>query len=277
MSPHPPLASGRQAAFSLVELLVAMAILALILVLLLQISGSTLQATRISRQQLEAGQQTRIALDSLAADLGNVVLEHDLPLFIAQDEEGNTRLAFLARGRGPNVSGQAPSRFLAVSYELEDTTLVKRLAPVTWTNADLMDAVLDAVSAPDTVELADGVLRFEAVALLHDGSVVNLSAGGNWKTTTIQGQTIPEPFAGLVLGGDSSQRVRSLIIGVAAIDKQNLRLQGTAEIAQKLSSPQPGQTPLEAWNKDLSSGALDGVPMQALAALRFEQRSYLLK
>lgn len=264
-------------AFTLVELLVAMAVMALLLVLLLQISGSTLQATRASRQQLEASQQSRQALDGLAADLAHVVTENGLSLFAAQDSQSNSRLLFLTRSRPPNVSGGSPARLLAVCYELQGTTLIKRISPVTWTESALPTAIFSAITSNDVIELAQGILRFEAVVVLQDGRVLDLSQPGGWKQTSILGQTIPEPFHGLRLQGSADQRVRSLIVGVAAVDRQSLQLAGTSEIGSDLPSPRNGQTPLEAWSVALDTAAINTTSKSALRALRLDQRSYLLK
>jgi len=267
---------GSRRAFSLIELLVAVAVMVVILILLLQISGSTLLATRVSRQQLEASQQIRHALDSLALDLANRVTGHGLTLCAARDDDGNTRLAFLAGGRSPNRDGQAPSRFLSIRYELDGTDLIKRIAPVGWDDPKLMDAVLAPVQ-PETIRLASGILRFEMVAVLHDGTVVSLTQTGDWKTSSIGGQSIPAPFSGLVLDGDSAQRIRSLIIGIAAIDARSLELPGVSTAGAKLPSPPVGRTPLETWTGALLSGSLDPMPPAATAVLRFDQRSYLLQ
>jgi len=267
----------RRQAFTLVELLVAMAVMALLLVLLLQISSSTLQATRASRQQLEASQLSRQALDGLAADLSNVVIENGLSIFVAQDSLANTRLLFLTRSRPPNVSGGSPVRLLAVCYELQGTTLIKRISPITWTESALPSAIFTAITSSDIIELAQGILRFEAVVVLQDGRVLDLSQPGDWKQTSILGQTIPEPFRGLRLQGSADQRVRSLIVGVAAVDRQSLQFAETSDIGRELPAPRNGETPLEAWSRALDAGAIQAAPQSALRALRLDQRTYLLK
>ncbi len=60
--PPRPVKPRRQQGFTMVELLVATAVMALLLTLLLQISGNTLEFTRASRQKMDAMQRTRAAL-----------------------------------------------------------------------------------------------------------------------------------------------------------------------------------------------------------------------
>ena len=276
----PPNPSHRDA-FTLVELLAAMAVLALMLAMILQITGNTLQATRISRQEMDASQQSRTVLDALEADLSNRVTQADLTALAAEDTSHNSQLVFLTNGRSPNVAGQAPARFVAVNYQLTGTTLQRRTATVAWTTTQSMvDAALAATAKTATItNLANGILRFEAVAVLDDGTISPLSQAGNWQTSTVNAETIPTPFFGLVLETSAltDRRVRSLVVGVATLDGQTLNLPGAQNIVALLTAPAAGQTPYGVWSQVVATpGGLASAPAPARAALRIEQRSYAL-
>jgi prepilin-type N-terminal cleavage/methylation domain-containing protein len=258
--------------FTLIELLAAVAVFALVLILLSQIASHTLQTTRTVTQQMDATQRARAVLDALAVDLEGLAAENGLTLF-AKTTASNTELAFLTQTRGP--SGVAGFRNMAVVYRLENGELVRRGAEVTWEQSDLVNRIVGAASSPDPSVIAPGILRFEAVAVLENGDVVPVTQAG---TGSLFGRAIPDGFVGLPLHpADAPSRVVGLIVAVAALDSQSLRLPGAAEIGALLPSPTVGETPLEAWTKAVSAGELGGIPRPAVSALQIAQRSFSLK
>lgn len=277
-----PLPIQEKWGFTLVELLVAMAITALMLALLTQISGHTLQSIRISRQHLDATQCTRVVLDALESDLSNLIAENGLTAVVAQDASDNTRLAFLTRGRGPDNSGSDPSRFLAVGYALSGNEMQRKLFPVTWNVHDLMGAVTGVFASTTSNAFGKSIVRFEVSAILDSGTTVSLSQTGTWKTDTVNGQTIASPFSALMLHNylattDTALHIRSLVVAVAALDEQSINLPNAKNIGSSLPSPSGSQTPMDAWNAALASGAIDHYPPPAQAALHFDQRTFQLK
>ncbi|XHR30591.1 MAG: hypothetical protein ACFUZC_08510 [Chthoniobacteraceae bacterium] len=259
-----------------------MTVTALMLALLAQISGNTLQTTRISKQHLDATQCTRMVLDALESDLSNLISENGLTAVVAQDASNNTRLAFLTRGRGPDSSGSDSSRFLAVSYELSGNEIQRKLSPIAWSTLDLMGVVTGAFTSTTSNEFGKGVLRFEVAAILDSGTTVSLSQTGAWKTSYVNGQTIASPFSALVLRNylettGTALHIRSLVVAVAAMDEQNLNLPNAKNMGSSLPSPTGTQTPMEAWNAAITSGSLAHYPRPAQAALHIDQRTVQLK
>ena len=267
----------RRTAFTLVELLAAMAVLALLLLLLVQISDHTLQATRTSRQQISATQQARAVLDAMEADLASGIFENGLTLFAkSSGPHADTILAFLSRSRGP--AGAADFRCAGVTYQLVDQEMRRGFSPVPWSQVDLVQGAITAATAPDASILARGILRFEVVAVLQNGETVPLTQGGS---STLFNQPVPDGFLALSLKSPPAptpgQRVVALTVAVAAVDEQNLRLPGVADIGAKLGSPVAGQTPLELWKAAMAAGDLATIPRPALAALRMSQQTYPLE
>ncbi|HSI83824.1 MAG TPA: prepilin-type N-terminal cleavage/methylation domain-containing protein [Candidatus Methylacidiphilales bacterium] len=266
-------------AFSLVEVLVSMAVVALLLVLLLQTLESTTRVTRISNQRMDAVQQARIIMDSFHTDFANIVTKNGLTAFVSADANGNSRLAFIARGRGPNVSGSDESRFLAVSYELDGHTLKRKVSPVAWNSLDLVGAAIqNAVSSTDVAELAAGVLRFEIVAVLDDGTITALSQAGAWKTNSLNGVAIAGLYSALVLDSPKNVRhVQSLHIAVATVGVPLLSQTGTSTLSTLLGPATDGTTPYEVWSNIISSGGISSVPVPARSSLFIDQRCYNFK
>lgn len=80
--------------FSLVELLVAMAVLAILLVLLAQMFSMVSNTWRAGRSQVDNFAQARVALDMISRDLESAVLRPDLPAFFVS---GAPQFAFYTR------------------------------------------------------------------------------------------------------------------------------------------------------------------------------------
>lgn len=271
------LRSRHGAAFSLVEVLATIALLALLLVLLSQIFDHTLKATRASKQQISTTRQARAVMDALDADLSNAILENGLSLFSKSSEPNNdTLLVFLTRSRGP--SGQTGFRRASVAYELTGQEVRRLFAPVVWSDTDAVQAALSAASAEETSTLARGILRFEAVAVLDNGEILPISEASH---TTLFGSPLPDQFAALDLtappASSTRERVVAITVAVAAVDSRNLDLPGIEEIAEKLGSPDVGQTPLEVWKTAIASGELDSIPSPTLNALRLTQQTFPLR
>lgn len=269
--------------FTLIELMVGIAILALVLVILLQITSSVLQSTRLANQKMNASRTARSILDAIGSDLDQLVNQRGLSVFIRPSAAGmvtNADLALLTQGR--SVRSASPVRFADVQYHVTNRTLDRSIGSVSWTNAALVQSI-SSNSGAATSELGSGVLRLVAVAVLDDGSLVPLTSGSNaWSSDTIDGVSIPDNYRALRLKSPTNpgaRNVRALVIAVAALDEQILPLlgDGGASLASALVDPQNGETPVEVWERLIRTGALSGFPRPALATLQFTQQTYELK
>jgi prepilin-type N-terminal cleavage/methylation domain-containing protein len=196
----------RHSGFTLLEMLVATSVLALLLALFAQITSHTVDATQLAGRQIDAGSQARIALDRLGVNL-NAMLQSDGIAPIVCKDTGETvsgakndALAFLANARPRTRSTVTPAmlRAAVVGYRvrsLKDSLLKDASVPMlnwgdgtlTWstksgTNVDdglistLQAAATDLKSGKETgvnfQGLAQGLFRFEISFLLDNGSVV---------------------------------------------------------------------------------------------------------
>ena len=141
---HQPPAS----AFTLVEALLAMAITALVLVILFQVSGGVMNISRVSRGSLDAEQNMRNVMDSLQNDLTNSLNQYGYTVLVTSTTNSapglglsasNTQLTFLTRSRGPVPSTSSTSyRCMAVSYWLNPPTgrLMRASCPIVWSDTN---------------------------------------------------------------------------------------------------------------------------------------------
>jgi len=267
------------AGFTLLELLVAFTVLAMLLVLLLQVANRTMQASRVTTQRLDATQAARHVIDSLAADIENKI-NVSSPLLYQPNGE-SVSLAFLTSARGPVTSVQ-PARFLAVSYQLVGHEVIRRYQGVDWGTKNLLDAAKKTITDGTASVLSPAILQFAVLALLEDGrTVVNLQNGTAippldeppvWEvpgTELYQGQVVPSGWSALVPATypatPKSPRVQALLVAVAVVDEQNLAILDSTRQASLFDTPNTSD-PVKEWEAILDGSALPG---QSRSAVRF--------
>jgi len=276
-------------AFSLVELLVAVAVFLLMLALVAQIAQMTLQTSHVTIAQMEGTEAARKLLDSLSRDLDLSVSGPRLDLVNSQlsvlgrvSTNGSPELAFLTTGRGP--TGATPPRFLAVAYSMTNNSVARTYAPVDWNATNLMRASANAAgSSPspgsERTVLTSGVLQFAVVPLLEDGSIasladmegftlpnplpawgkrVDLAGSGQW--TVLQPLRPPAPLP----LNSATARVASLLVAVATIDERSYRLIDPASLP--LFPPPTTSDPGKEWESKLATLTL---PNPVRSAIRF--------
>jgi len=275
----PSFRTSLPAGFTLIELMVAMAVMGLILFLMLQISTQSQQATRTSRNKIESEKRSRAVLDTLAADFANRVIGPNTPVFVKQSN-GDLQVAFLTRSRGP--AGMSDFRFLAVAYELSDSRILRKTAAVEWDQADLLPSVVNAVSSATSSIVANGVLRFEATVILSDGTrtPLNTATSVSWMSETWQGGALPTGFEALLVPKSDASvlRAHALVIGVAAIDDSNFDKLSSAGVngLELLPNATGADSPADVWSEILSTNIPDGIPSEALSSLSLLQQTFPL-
>jgi prepilin-type N-terminal cleavage/methylation domain-containing protein len=213
-------------AFTLIELLTAMAVLAIILVMLLQVVNGILQSTQTQTQQMDSVAAARRVLDVMETDLSQAVITENAAILVRLDPDAPS-LAFLSERRGP----AADHRALAVRYELgydpeNPFRFVRAYGSVDFETVNLLDAAVnDATIRP---ALADGILAFQIRFL--DNSGVEIDSGSLASPLvedSLNGFAAPSGWKALRTHGNAASteagdHVSSMQIWIAAVDEQNL-------------------------------------------------------
>jgi prepilin-type N-terminal cleavage/methylation domain-containing protein len=280
--------------FTLVEMLTAFAVLSLILVILGQMLSTTAVVTSLSSHQMNATQTTRLVLDGLERDFSTLLSEYGDTLCV-QTSGNSVQLAFLSATRGPVGTLQPPLpdntyRCTAITYQLTNNQIIRNTESITWAQSN--PPMLELLSPTGTVQsspVANHILAFQAVISLDNGQTCPIGyapPGGTatWTTTTFNGQPLPNGYVGLVLSkppvSSSTPRARTITIAVAALDGQTFQLPNVTSMNTLLLPPAVSAinlTPIEGWNYAMSQGSFSAFPKPAVAALHFDQRTFVIQ
>jgi len=245
--------------FTILEILVATAVLALIMLLIVQIISSSGDTIGHTRRKLDAAAQARLFLDRLGMDLAARVAREDAPLEIS-NPAGDDSLRFYAEAAGY----QGDRNISLIGYRINAAGAQDRRHRAErgatggdWTGAATLP--LGSASPPAAIDadyevLSDGVFRMEIrYQKKSDGSLTDIRPAST---------------------GD----IAALVVAVAAIDDQGRRLLSDAQLGQlagALPDPPAGQDPLSAWKGAMAQpGFAAGLPLRALRSVDVYQRYY---
>ena len=190
-------------AYTLVGLLAALSVLALLAVLVAQLMNVATATIDLSRKQMDADSQARLLFDRMALDFSRMVMRQDIDYHLRKIDGANDEIAFYCEGSGYYSGTVTPSRnarnpVSVIGYRIISDVFngkprcqLERASkglgwepngaavcdmaylPVTlvsgtnarWPNLFSVDAV-----DPDFQVLSDQVFRFEYTYLLSDGT-----------------------------------------------------------------------------------------------------------
>lgn len=300
---------GFRRAFSLSEMLVAMAVLALITLMVAQLVSSSSSLAIGSRKRLDAESQARLVLGRIGDDLARMLRRTDAEVLFA-NPPGNDAFYFYSEapasfdfsltsdqkssvalvgyrinavagggnegrlerlGKGLQWSGTGASLILA-SEDASGTVIPESLLKTAWSS--------EVGSAPryqdstDTMYqiLADGVIRLESAFLMEDGTLTQDPDGdGDGVTASLEG-------------------VAAIVVAIAVLDETSQKIvtpSQLADLAGSLSDPSvsdftddPPALMAAQWQEEMNAGGLAaaaGVPQVVASQLRVYQRIYPLK
>lgn len=255
-------------AFSVLELLVAVAVLAVLVIMLTGAFSVFSHFATTTDRRMETDKQARTAFDRLATDLESAVNKRGVTVefFKNQGLGGasaglNDAILMLA-----NVRSQSPdSRLAVVGYgvdayqnEGEDFThevLQRFITPFLW------DDDTKNISLSGNIEaqpMAEGILRLE-LAFVNDAGqiVVDIPENAEEQKAFINS-------------------LKSVICAIVILDEQSLRKLDDSQrqsLVGRFRDAVAGKTPLEDWQ----NVSLEGFPQPVLENIRFHQRYFRLK
>ncbi len=243
-------------AFTLIEMLVAMAVLSLLVVLIAQIIGMTSSTVSNSSQKLDAVAESRFTLDRLGIDLASRVNRPDVAQKFDK-KSGNDELTFYSEVDGY----QGERRVSLVGYRVQESDgrrlfQLERGAQGTGTSHPPIrfgPQTLPTIDDADYEVLSEGVLRLEFTFLKKDGKLSNTA------------------------NADLSD-VRAVVVAIAVLDSSTRKIVNEGPIrliAENLPNSVEGQDPLTGWHEMIEKSKMpSGIPLKAIQGIRFYQRYY---
>jgi prepilin-type N-terminal cleavage/methylation domain-containing protein len=172
-------------AFTLVEMLVATAVLSILLMLLMQLINSTTATTAANRLKMSAEDEARFVFDRLAADIMAIPNQRDVD-FLFSKNDGNDTLFFFSQVAGHLLKNTAqPSPYTLVGYRVSSPKTATGSAPA---------------ALPFQLERMAIAAAWQASSADPAGSVMHLmpsaSSYAPLPETTLTGNRIWSPFLG---------------------------------------------------------------------------------
>lgn len=252
--------------FTLIEVLVGMAVLGLVVVLLSQAASHFSRATISSTQRLESGRQVRALFDRMDFDLRSAINRAGTRIDFRKNESStgapssrNDSMVFLTQAR----SSDPGARLAVVGYEVgehemaaHDTvtdTVLRHVDAFSWSD----DATRPELSSATQAQaVAPGILRFELSFVDADGNhIASPPAGGG---------AAEEAFF---------ENIREIVCTVATVDENTLQILSRAQlqaVRDRLPDAVNGESPLANWQAlDLST-----LPSPVNRSIRFHQRIF---
>jgi prepilin-type N-terminal cleavage/methylation domain-containing protein len=247
-------------AFTLVELLVSLAVLSVLVVLLAQVITLTGQAIAINTTKLDAAKQARLFFDRLATDLALRPRRTDLGMqFLSV--AGSDSFQFYSQ-----VDGYSGTRHIAaVGYRIGTVNgnisgLERGATGTDWLASGNPLIFLPKASVPpppdsDYELLAAGIFRLEICYLLNTGALT----------------TVPK---------SDFSNVSALVVAIGVLDENSRKILSDAQLSQlagALKDVTDLHDPISIWNTELTgTGFASGIPPRAVKNLRLYQRIFLL-
>lgn len=283
--PTPPQSHG---AFSLIELLVAFAVLAVLGALVIGISEVAGKITSQSNQRMDVDAQARQALDRLSADISRMVIRRDLPVRL-EKRNGNDALVFVSDAQG-YTSGRGISK---VGYRIENNSLLRGVESTAWEAEaggpqpleflPLASAAAKndhlSINAENFDVVADNVFRLEIAFLMQDGSIRETLTGTGLGIPGANGEFVASNLA-RTEGAPENSTVRAIIVGIALLDEKNLLLLEESQrnlLASYFPDASPGDADFSSlWANSMISAQVD-LPPQIAGGIRHYQRYIFLE
>lgn len=257
--------------FTLIEMLVAVAILAMLVVLVAQMVGSVASGTAASGKHISADDEARLVFDRMAGDFSGMITRPDVnPLWVPK--VGNDEIYFYSEAPAAYASTGTVSQVALIGYRVTTNGLERLGQGQSWdellfTNGSVSTS---GVIAANYSAIAPSVFRMEHTLLMKPGSVNNngTTNGANYYSQTNN-------------LGKSMQDVAGVVVVLGILDQASQKIvksgvmTDSALLTQFLDSTSTG-VPVGSWITNARTMSVTGLPAAARAQIRVYQRYFPL-
>jgi prepilin-type N-terminal cleavage/methylation domain-containing protein len=269
-------------AFTLMEMLISISILALLVVLISRLFVSAASATTAGNKRMDSDLEARLVFSRFAVDIAQMIKRTDVDYYVkstVDPQAGNDRIAFFSQVPGyyPSTGSASPTSLVAYRINSDSNSKsfhkMERLGKgLLWTGdpstatpllfgltaifTNWPNATSDSATDSDYETVGPQIFRFEYYYQLKGGAVAD------------------NP------GAQGMQDVVSITVCVATIDPKTKVLVSDSQIdslVRKMNDFSPSMKPgdlLKQWRTALDQAT--GVPSAALSSIRLYQRTFSL-
>ena len=275
----------RSGGFTLIEVLVASAILALLVVIVAQMVGSASSLSSNSKKRLDADDEARMVFDRMTGDINGMVKRRDInPLFLSS--VGNDSMYFYSQAPAYSTNAAASNSQIAlIGYSVTNTGvgLIRFSMGQSWDALTFSNPSVTTISnAPSTNfhVIAPDVFRMEYALMMKPGSTNNTngSGPGNYSANGINvvyqtnnaGQAMKD-VAGIVVAIALLDPTSRVIVSSNALSSlASSMADATIKLSASLNGSPTDGIPIDDWrtNALISSS----IPLAARGQIRIYQR-----
>jgi prepilin-type N-terminal cleavage/methylation domain-containing protein len=276
--------SQRPHGFTLVEMLIAMAILALIVIFIGRLFSSAASVTAAGNKHIDCDLQARQLFNRMAVDLAQMVKRPDVDYYVKSVvdlQTGNDRLAFFSQVPGyyPSTGFQSPTSLVA--YRINSNSGSPSFNKIERMGKGLLWNSVSSTTEP---------MIFGLTAIVNNWPAATSSTSADPDYETIGPQVFRFEYFYFLTNGSLADNpgaagmrdVAAISVCIAVVDPTSKILLSNAQISTLAGrmndfSPSPSMRPddlLARWQS-----ALDGtrdMPRSAISAIRLYQRSFQL-
>lgn len=268
---------GGKGGFTLIEMLVAVAILTMLVVLVAQMVGSVATGTSSSSKHISADDEARLVFDRMTADFAGMVTRPEVnPLWVTN--RGNDAFYFYSQAPGlfTNTSStvNSDSQIALIGYRVTTNGLERLGKGLGWD--DLVFATNQSISistatATEYSAIAPSVFRLEYTLFMKPGST---NSNG-----TTNGANVHAPTNNL---GQSMNDVAGVVIAIGILDQASRKITPASTINgwsnDTTTFPDAGVTgiPIGSWITNARMLPASSLPAAARSQIRVYQRYFPL-
>ena len=265
----------RDAAFTLTELLVTMAILASLILAIAKLVSSATDVVTLGEKHIDADSQARAVLDRMALDFSAIIKRTDIDYYFAK-QTGNDQCAFYSETAGyypADATGTTPRSSVSLAgYRISNNQLERLNKALVWNGVSstgspmvflpqTLTAIWPNISGggpdPDYQVLGNQIYRLEFCFVMRDGTLSDRP----WLPPNTT-------FAGL-------QDIRDIVVAIAVLDNKSRAiatdLTTAADKLEDVAGTNIPNTPGELWQHKIQTGDL-ALPKTAASQVRIYQR-----
>lgn len=294
------------AAFTLAELLVAIAVLSLLVVLVTRLLNSAAAVTTLQTKRMENSAQVRPLFERMAIDFAQMVWRNDVQCYVKQPasptssantftgSDPNDRIAFYAYVPGDYPGAGSESPVSLIAYKINASNAAANTGVYTRFQRMARGLLMNG----DSGDVKDGPMIFGPTAIKSVWPVVDSNAQTDGKHELAAPQVFRFEYYYQLTNGSLSvtpwdpalaghtdvsglRDVAAIVVAVASIDPRSRVLLTNANVEavgarlpDYTAGMRPGQL-LAQWQSRLDTDAtIRALPRAAIAGIRIQERAF---